>query len=116
MRRVRPTPPNRKRGSDRRTRANMKQQHIQFVTAIIDSYVPTILEEMENRLLNEFLDLTVSKTAFYTHSSALYIELQEITKIPTKQSSEKIILKRKEVVLAWMFDRKIWILRKIAFS
>lgn len=65
MRRVRYTPPSRKRGPDRRTGANMKQQRTQFFIAIIDSYVPTFFEEMGNRLLNDFLNLTVIKTAFY---------------------------------------------------
>lgn len=46
--------PSKKRGLSKGIVANIKQQHTQFVVAIVDSYASVTLDQMRHRLLIEF--------------------------------------------------------------
>jgi hypothetical protein len=51
----------------------MKQQHTQFVVVIVDTYAPMVLDQMSHKFSIEFLNLTVSKTAFCNHAYKYYV-------------------------------------------
>jgi transposase len=100
--------PSKKRGPSKGTNAIMKEQHTLFIISIVNSYAPTTLEQMRRKLLKEYPELKVSKTAFYNHvRQHCALSFKRLEKLPEKRDSEEVRLKRREAVLEWMANKDL---------
>jgi hypothetical protein len=109
-------PASKKSGPSKDTRASIKQQHIQFVIEMVYSYTPMTLDQMRQRFPIEFLDLMVSRTAFYSHvRQHCASSFKRPERILVKRNPEEVRLKQKSAMLEWMSTKNMYFEKEIVY-
>lgn len=107
-------PESKKSGPSKDTRISIKYQHIQFVIEIVYSFTPMTLDQIRQRFLVEFLDLAVSRTAFYGHvRQHCALSFKRPERLLEKQNPEEVRLKQKSAVLEWESNKDICLEKEI---
>ncbi|KAI7908262.1 uncharacterized protein BX663DRAFT_26149 [Cokeromyces recurvatus] len=51
-----------------RVKVNMlKEEHTLFIIKLVDGFAPMTLQQMREKLLEKYVDISISKTQFYRH-------------------------------------------------
>lgn len=107
-------PESKKSGPSKDTRISKKHQHIQLVIEIVYSSTPMTLDQIRQRFLIELLDLTISRTAFYSHvHQHCALSFKRPERLLEKQNPEEVRLKQKSAVLEWVSNKDMCLEKEI---
>lgn len=83
----------------------LKEEHTLFIVKLVDGFAPMTLQLMREKLLEKYVDISISKTQFYRHvKEQCVLSFKKLEKRTEYRNSDKTFLKRKIAVESWLAD------------